>query len=414
VSSSTSRIGRPLAIGVFAVFAFSYFFGALVRAVPATLAPTLVEDLGIGPGELGLLAGAFAIGFGLSQLPLGNWLDRFGPRAVLSGCLAIAVVSCLGFAAATDFVGLTLARALMGVGVGACLMAPLTAFRRWFDLQAQLRANSWILVASSFGMLGSTLPVQLALPLIGWRGVFVVVAAMFAIALASVLIWVPRESAHDRPAPDSPPATGVYRSIWRQRTFRTYAGIAFANYGGMIAMQTLWIGPWLVNVTGESPRGAAAGLLLVNACMLAAFVFWGLLMPRLMRAGWSTARLIVWITPLSLLVLAVNILLGSMASAASWALFCVSCSSMSLALPLVGRSFGPALAGRALAAFNLVLFAGVFSVQWGYGLALELFLGLGLPTVDAYRAALGLYGLLALLTYLHHAFRYCRGHCSGA
>jgi predicted MFS family arabinose efflux permease len=328
---------------------------------------------------------------------------------VLASCLTVAVVACLAFAAATGFGSLTLARALMGAGVGACLMAPLTAFQRWFDLPTQLRASPWILMAGSFGMLGSTLPVQLALPIIGWRGVFVFVAAMFAIAIAGVLLWVPSESRRSATAVPAGriPQSG-YRMIWRQPTFRLYAGLGFVNYGGMIALQTLWIGPWLVNVGGQSAQSAAAGLFVVNGAMLAAFLAWGWAMPRLLRGGWGPDRLIVWGAPLSLLVLAMNAALGANAGAAAWALYCVSCTFMSHALPLVGRSFDAALAGRAMSAFNLVLFLGVFAIQWGFGLAVEAFLALGASNVDAFRAALCVYALLAMLAYLHHWVRYRR------
>ena len=61
---------------------------------------------------------------------------------------------------------------LIGAGVGACLMAPLTCYRRIYTPAAQLRANSWMLMTGSLGMVASTVPVQWLLPLLGWRGLF--------------------------------------------------------------------------------------------------------------------------------------------------------------------------------------------------------------------------------------------------
>ena len=68
---------------MFAAFAFAYFFSALLRAVTATLAPAFSAELGLSAGDLGLLGGAYFLGFALMQLPLGRALDRFGPRRVL-------------------------------------------------------------------------------------------------------------------------------------------------------------------------------------------------------------------------------------------------------------------------------------------------------------------------------------------
>ena len=108
---------RPmLAAQVFAAFAFAYFFSALLRAVTATLAPVFSAELGLGAGDLGLLAGAYFLGFAAMQLPLGRALDHFGPRRTLLSLLAVAVVGCGAFALAAGLTGLIAARALIGVG----------------------------------------------------------------------------------------------------------------------------------------------------------------------------------------------------------------------------------------------------------------------------------------------------------
>ena len=54
-------------------------------------------------------------------------------------------------------------------------------------------------------------------------------------------------------------------------------------------------------------------------------------------------------------------------------------------------AFPQALAGRALSAYNLVIFVGVFVVQWGIGLAVDAFAAAGLATVPAFQAAMAVY-----------------------
>jgi MFS family permease len=124
--SATTHLPRRVAVAVFLAFALAYFFSALVRAITATLSPTLTQELGLSAKDLGLLAGGYFLGFSLTQLPLGRWLDRHGPKTVILAFLAVAVLGCLAFAAANSFAGLLLARMLCGVGVSACLMAPLS------------------------------------------------------------------------------------------------------------------------------------------------------------------------------------------------------------------------------------------------------------------------------------------------
>lgn len=400
--SDSELLDARSAVAVFLVFATAYFLSALVRAITATLAPTLTADLGLTSGDLGLLAGAYFFGFSLTQLPLGRWLDRFGPRRVLAAFLAVAVLGCLAFAAARSFLGLTVARGLIGAGVSACLMAPLTGFRRWYTLGAQMRANSWMLMAGSTGMVASTLPVQWLLPLTGWRGLFVLLAVLFLLSIASLFVWIPRDQPA-RPAPARAPADeGGYAGIWRHPVFRRLLWPGAIHYGGLIALQTLWIGPWLTHVCGWNAQASAVGLFAVNLSMLATFLTWGLVMPRLLRAGWTPDRLILWGTPVSLAILAVNVALGAHATAWAWAVFCISCTVLSLAQPRVGQAFEAHQAGRALSAYNLGIFVGVFVVQWGIGLAIDALRALGLDTLSTYRGAMALYGMCCLAAYLHH------------
>ena len=79
--------------------------------------------------------------------------------------MLIAIVGIISFSLSQNFISLLISRILIGVGVGACLMGPLTAYRVWFQDETQQRANSWMLMTGAIGMLSSSLPVQFFLPL---------------------------------------------------------------------------------------------------------------------------------------------------------------------------------------------------------------------------------------------------------
>ena len=412
-----SKLSRSGATLVFLAFAFAYFFSALVRAVTATLSPQLTQEFSLQARDLGLLAGGYFLGFSVMQLPLGRWLDKHGPKAVILGFLIIAVMGCLAFASATGFASLLLARVLSGVGLAACLMAPLTGFRRWMTPASQLRANSWMLMSGSMGMVASTLPVQWLLPLVGWRPLFWGLAALLLLAMLMLAWQVPAWPRADSKKVDALGAdVGVsgevgedsllasYRPVWRHPYFRRMVPLGFFNYGGMVAMQTLWAVPWMIRVGGYTPMQAASSLFALNLSMLLAFLCWGLLVPRLAQRGVHANQLITWGTPLSLLVFGGVVLFGPAAEAqAGWllTLFCVSSTFISLAQPAVGMAFAADLAGRALSAYNLVIFAGVFTVQWGVGLMIDAFTAAGLGAVKAYQGALGVLWLFNLASYAY-------------
>lgn len=393
------------AVAMFFAFAFAYFLSALLRAVTATLAPAFSSELGLSSGDLGLLAGAYFLGFSLTQLPLGQALDRFGPRRVLLALLSVAVLACMAFAVAKTLAGLWLARALIGVGVSACLMAPLTAYRHRFGELAQLRANSWMLMTGSLGMLASTLPVQWLLPMLGWRGLFWWVAGLLLMAMALIVWLVPRDQVTLPAPPHACAATPGYGAIFRHPYFVRLAPLAFVLYGGLIAVQSLWAGPWLTVVAGRTPGEAAQGLFMINLSMLFAFFSWGIVMPLLRRRGVTVNGLIALGAPLPLGLLALAVAIGPSAGATLWALWCVSCTVVSLSQPALAQAFAQEVAGRALSAFNLVIFAGVFCVQWGIGLAIDGLVALGWSQTEAVRAAFALFGLCAAATYVWFLLR---------
>jgi MFS family permease len=383
-----TAFSRQRAILVFLAFAFAYFFAAVLRAITATLSTTLTQEFALNAQQLGLLAGGFFLGFALPQLPLGRWLDAYGPQKVMLGFMVIAIAGCLAFSLAGGFWGLMAARVLCGIGVSACLMAPLTGFRHWFEPPTQLRANSWMLMTGSLGMVASTLPVQWLMPVVGWRPIFWILAAGVAAASVAIAWLVPKWDSGTPHAHDRPPS---YAQVWRHAYFRKMAPIGFFNYGGLIAIQSLWAGPWLVRVAGYEPPDAARGLFIINASMLCTFWSWGLVNPWLQRRGITTDKLIARGVPINLCVLAAIVVAGPSAGPAAWALFCVSSTFVSLAQPAVGMAFPSALAGRALSAYNLVIFAGVFVVQWGIGLLVDAFTAGGWDTVASFRGAMAVF-----------------------
>ena len=392
------------AVMVFFAFASAYFLSTLMRAITATLSPTLSAELSLQARDLGLLAGGYFFGFALTQLPMGRWLDTHGPRKVVLRFLVVAVIGCLAFAWASDFAGLLIARVLIGVGVSSCLMAPLTGYRRWLPLAQQQRANSWMLMTGALGMLASTLPVQWLLPLIGWRWIFVGLAGLIVLAMLLMAWQLPQWQTSETPADVSTAREGLwasYATVWRHPYFRSLAPMGFFNYGGMIAMQTLWAGPWMIKVAGYSSLEAATGLFGINVTMLVVFWLWGLLTPKLFARGITANQLMTWGLPLNFAVQAFIVFDGASAGALAWTLFCVAASPVSLAQPAVGMAFPSAVAGRALSAYNLVMFMGVFVVQWSIGLLIDGFASLGWAVVESFQGAMAVYMACCLLAYVY-------------
>jgi len=83
------------------------------------------------------------------------------------------------------------------------------------------------------------------------------------------------------------------------------------------------------------------------------------------------------------------------------ALYCVCSSFVTPSQPALGMAFAPELAGRALTAFNLVIFLGVFVIQWSIGLMIDALMALGWSEPGAYRLAFTVFLCCGMASYLH-------------
>jgi hypothetical protein len=92
--------------------------------------------------------------------------------------------------------------------------------------------------------------------------------------------------------------------------------------------------------------------------------------------------------------------MGRHATAWAWGLFCVTCTFVSLSQPAIGQAFPASLAGRALSAYNLLIFVGVFLLQWGIGLAIDGFKALGWTVASAFQGAFALLGVCCLASHV--------------
>ena len=182
---------KSKAITIFLVFAFGYFISTLLRAINATISPELVLDFDLTAGQLGLLSGGYFLGFASVQIPLGYLLDSKGPRKIVSYFLLLTIIGLILFSLSENFTSLLVSRIIIGIGVGACLMGPLTAYRVWFQDETQQRANSWMLMMGAMGMLFSSLPVQYFLPSVGWRGIFLFLALLTLICIFLIIFFIP-------------------------------------------------------------------------------------------------------------------------------------------------------------------------------------------------------------------------------
>ena len=391
---------KKQAIIVFFVFAFGYFLSCLLRAITATLSPVLTSEFNLLSADLGLLAGGYFLGFACMQIPLGYLLDKYGPKKIVSSFLLIALVGTGSFALAESFSGLLISRILIGIGVSACLMAPLTGYRIWYAENQQQRANSWMLMIASLGFLSSTLPVQLLLPSFGWRWIFGGITILILISIILMLVFIPKWNLTRSNQLEEPNNNGTLSEVWKNRFFISVIPMGLFNYGGLMAIQTLWAGPWMTRVAGYTPLQSATGLFWINVTMLVSFFVWGYFLPKISSIGFSATKILRLGLPISFCIMLIIIILGSKAGAFYLTLFILSSIFLSVTQPAVGLAFSGYSAGKALTSFNLLIFAGTFIMQWLMGFVIDITKSYGYSEITAFKSSFSVFLVLSLVSYL--------------
>jgi MFS family permease len=147
----------------------------------AVLSPRITADTGWSQPAV---TAAFSAGLVVSALvgiAVGRWLDRHGPRGVMTAGSVLAVVSLVGIATASNIGGFAAAWVVAGIAMGAVLYPPAFAsLTRWYGS----RAVGALTILTLAGGLASTVfaPITAALAShLDWRTTYLVLAAFLGV-----------------------------------------------------------------------------------------------------------------------------------------------------------------------------------------------------------------------------------------
>jgi predicted MFS family arabinose efflux permease len=367
---------------IFTPFGCAYLISYGLRTVNAAIAPQLTAEFGLDAAQLGLLTAAYFLAFSFTQLPLGNWLDRFRPRRVESVLMLICAAGCFVFASATSSTALIVGRALIGIGVAACLMATLRTFGLWLPAQRLPSMNGYMLAVGNAGAIASTAPVLWLLGFITWAQMFFIVGVLSVAVAMWLAFFVPD------PAEKSSVSSSVSSSVATPQTHAGSAGwmlilrsplfwavapiTCFTNAVGL-AIQGLWAGPWLVDVAGFAPARIGNYLLLISVGMLVMNLALGSIMGRLATRGLP----VVWFA----CICCIGAVVGMLPWVFSWTespallltFFGLTHVAGNLVFAALYPRFPSAVAGRLSTTINFFMFGLGFVLQWCIGLIVNQF-----------------------------------------
>jgi len=256
VARSARPVARALYLSMIAVFATTLFMRAVDPVVPQ-----IAEHFAIDPRTVALLATAFSLPYAITQPALGGLADAFGKARLMTWSLVALVIAAAVGAAAPNIATLFASRVIAGVMAGGVFPIAMAIVADLVSVEQRQVAVSRMLGAAMTGnVLGSPLA-GAAADLIGWRGVFVgmgVLAALAAVAAAVGFRGI-ASAASARVDIASLPAT--YRTIFRNPLAKICFGAVMIE---AICLYGLF--PYIAGLlaAGGEPRAAIAGLVIAG------------------------------------------------------------------------------------------------------------------------------------------------------
>jgi len=260
---------------IFSVTSLLYLLSMFYRSSVTVIAPDLMTDLSLDVSSLSLISAAFFYAYALIQIPMGIVLDHAGPEKAMPWSYLLAFVGVLMFAWAESVPLLVLGRLLMGVGMACSLIGTFKVFTTWFGPAHFATLSATVISIGSLGTLASTSPLVLSTQSIGWRSTFALIAFSHLLLTGLLYLVMRGKPAGDGHGPPTPlessrlrQTADVLHRIVRKKDFWLISAAGFLRYGIYGAVQSLWAGPYLINVMGCSPLIAGNILFLFNLALI--------------------------------------------------------------------------------------------------------------------------------------------------
>lgn len=227
------------------LLAIAAFAASANIRIADTLLPQIAEDFSVSVAAASAVATVYALAYGVFQLIHGPLGDRFGKIRIITIMMLVAGIA-TGLAALTgDLVALTATRLLCGASSAAVIPLSMAHIGDTVPYERRQEVLARYLSGVVLGIVAGQACGGVLGDLLGWRGVFVSLGAVYAIV--TVLLW--RKPRPPAPTIDREPLTlaGLLRNLAelrRSAEVRLVVITVFAE-GGLFYGAFTYVGAFL-------------------------------------------------------------------------------------------------------------------------------------------------------------------------
>lgn len=350
----------------------AYVLSQFFRSFLAVLTGILSQDIGATPDDLSTASGLWFLSFAIMQIPVGEALDRIGPR------LTSAVLFLIGgaggaalFALAQTALHVKLAMLLIGIGCSPVLMASYYIFARTYSPKIFATLAATIIGIGSIGNLAGSVPLVWVVQSYGWRETLWGLSVFSALIAITALVFV------RNPPPAPTTQSGRFSDLLKMPVLWWIIPLVFVNYMPVAALRGLWIGPYLVDTFAASAAQVGNASMMMSLAIIAGTFAYGPL-----DRVFGTRKWVIFTGNVAVLVALVALLAFGNVSYSIAVILFTMIGFFGMSFPMIvahGRAFAPPhIAGRGVTLMNLFSISGVgfFQVISGKIQAAEVSIGI--------------------------------------
>ena len=153
--------------------------------------PAISAELHLTPGQAGSLVTWTLVGAVAGGIVFGSLSDRYGRIRVLTWTIVLFAVFTGMCAFAQGYWDLLAYRTVAGIGLGGEFGIGMALAAEAWPAKHRARVSSYVALGWQIGVLGAAMLTPLLLPMIGWRGMFLVGV------IPALVAWVIRSKLHE-------------------------------------------------------------------------------------------------------------------------------------------------------------------------------------------------------------------------
>ncbi len=223
----------------------------------AFIGPAIAQSFGKQPTDMAAVITASTVGMTIGAMGLGSVADRIGRRAALVAALAIFGVFSLAASMSTEIWHIVVLRFLIGLGMGGATPALLALVAEFAPLKHRAIVMTITLLGLPGGAMIGGLVAAAWLPVLGWRGIFLVGGIIPVVLIPLALLLLPE-------SPSFLAARGTERDTTKAR--HTLGRVTGSEFPATTD---------LITETREHPHQGSVGALFSPAYRRAAITIWG-------------------------------------------------------------------------------------------------------------------------------------------